>query len=156
MRDFLKMRNVSPMKWPTKWKVVADEELPKTKSKKYIRVGLSKVLGFEEDSEDILDGDDDDLQKSAPKNNTFIDWAVISGFRFVLACYVMFMHIGSNSSWGAFNNLRGWPWHVHVFFTLGGFSLVAPMNPVIEKASYTFCFSVTFNLITQHAFSAEI
>lgn len=44
MRDFLKMRNVSPMKWPTKWKVVADEELPKTKSKKYIRVGLSRFL----------------------------------------------------------------------------------------------------------------
>ena len=56
-----------------------------------------------------------------------------------LACYVMFMHIGSNESWGAFNNLRGWPWHVHVFFTLGGFSLVAPMNPVIPKKFKYFC-----------------
>lgn len=66
-------------------------------------------------------------------NNAYIDWDVISGFRFILSCYVMFMHIGSNDSWGAFNNLRGWPWHVHVFFTLGGFSLGAPMNPTIEK-----------------------
>lgn len=67
------------------------------------------------------------------KRNTFIDWNVISGFRFFLACYVMFMHIGSNNSWSAFSNLRGWPWHVHTFFTLGGFSLAAPMNPVIQK-----------------------
>lgn len=72
-------------------------------------------------------------QTKARTNNTYIDWDTISGFRFILACYVMFMHIGSNESWGAFNNLRGWPWHVHVFFTLGGFSLAAPMNPVIEK-----------------------
>ncbi len=56
--------------------------------------------------------------------NTFIDWNVISGFRFCLSCYVMFMHIGSNKSWGVMSNLRGWPWHVHVFFTLGGFSMV--------------------------------
>jgi hypothetical protein len=72
------------------------------------------------------------LEKKQP-NNTFIDWDVISGFRFLLACYVMFMHIGANESWKAFNNLRGWPWHVHLFFTLGGFSLAAPMNPVIEN-----------------------
>ena len=29
--------------------------------------------------------------------------------------------------------MKGWPWHVHVFFTLGGYSLAAPMNPSIEK-----------------------
>ena len=58
---------------------------------------------------------------------------MIGGFRFVLACYVMFMHIGSNESWGAFNNLRGWPWHVHVFFTLGGYSMASPMNPTIQR-----------------------
>ena len=45
----------------------------------------------------------------------------------------MFMHLGTNESWGALCNLRRWPWHVHVFFTLGGYSLSAPMNPVIEK-----------------------
>jgi len=62
-----------------------------------------------------------------------VDWDVIGGFRFILACYVMFMHIGSNESWGAFNNLRSWPWHVHVFFTLGGYSMASPMNPTIQK-----------------------
>mmetsp|Transcript_28088 Transcript_28088/g.42490 ORF Transcript_28088/g.42490 Transcript_28088/m.42490 type:complete len:325 (-) Transcript_28088:1039-2013(-) len=45
----------------------------------------------------------------------------------------MFMHVGANESWGSFNNLRGFPWHVHCFFTLSGFSLAVPMNPVIKK-----------------------
>ena len=39
----------------------------------------------------------------------------------------------SNKSWGQFNNLRGWPWHVHCFYTLGGFSMASPMNPAIKK-----------------------
>ncbi len=38
-----------------------------------------------------------------------VDWATLAGFRFVLACYVMFMHIGSNESWDAFSNLRQSP-----------------------------------------------
>ena len=119
---------MSPFKWPTKWKIVEDEELPKTKTKKYIRVCLAKHLDLEEEEQGACPL----IEKKKP-NNTFIDWDVIIGFRFLLACYVMFMHIGSNSSWGAFNTLRGWPWHVHVFFTLGGYSVAAPMNPVIEK-----------------------
>eukprot|EP00957_Ditylum_brightwellii_P211280 15365990-Ditylum_brightwellii.AAC.2 len=43
------------------------------------------------------------------------------------------MHIGSTDSWGKVNNLRGFPWHVHVFFTLGGYSVASPMNPMIAK-----------------------
>jgi acyl-CoA synthetase (AMP-forming)/AMP-acid ligase II len=39
LRVFLQKKDVSPLKWPTKWKIVEDEELPKTKTKKYIRVG---------------------------------------------------------------------------------------------------------------------
>lgn len=92
-------------------------------------LGLSEHLGLEVDAETMARPIADTKQSG----NTFIDWDVISGLRFLLACYVMFMHIGSSESWGAFNNLRGWPWHVHVFFTLGGFSLAAPMNPIIEK-----------------------
>ena len=76
----------------------------------------------------------EDLDEATTKQaSAKVDWDVISGFRFVLACYVMFMHIGSNKSWGSFNNLRGWPWHVHVFFTLGGYSMASPMNPTIQK-----------------------
>jgi len=77
------------------------------------------------------DGEKNVLSKLPSK--TRVDWDTISGFRFVLSCYVMFMHIGSTSSWGSFNNLRGFPWHVHVFFILGGYSMALPMNPAIEN-----------------------
>lgn len=130
MRQFLKEANLAPTKWPTKWIICTDSDLPKTKTKKYIRIGLARVLGLEDDSD----------TDNAPEKETKakIDWGAITGFRFFLACYVMFMHIGSNESWGAFNNLRGFPWHVHVFFTLGGFSLASPMNPTIgKKFSYS-------------------
>lgn len=130
MRERLKEAKLAPIKWPTKWVICQDIDLPKTKTKKYIRIGLAKVLG--------LEGDDDE-ESLPPQKETKarIDWGAISGFRFCLACYVMFMHIGSNESWGAWNNLRGFPWHVHVFFTLGGFSLASPMNPAIKtKFSY--------------------
>lgn len=94
-----------------------DEDLPKTKTKKYIRVGLSTHLGLDPK-------DDDDKNVINKETSADIDWEVIGGFRFILACYVMFMHIGSDKSWASFSNLRGWPWHVHVFFTLGGYSMV--------------------------------
>ena len=58
-----------------------DEELPKTKTKKYIRVGLADKLGFGDDAEDDV----------APNKQmkAKIDWGLITGFRFFLACYVM-------------------------------------------------------------------
>jgi acyl-CoA synthetase (AMP-forming)/AMP-acid ligase II len=39
MRTYLRKRDVNPLKWPNHWKVAKDEELPKTKTNKYIRVG---------------------------------------------------------------------------------------------------------------------
>ncbi len=127
MRSWLKETKLAPIKWPTKWVIVNDDDLPKTKTKKYIRIGLSTKLGLDPESE---------VEKSCPvkePSKAKIDWACLGGLRFVLACYVMFMHIGSTQSWGKLNNLRGFPWHVHLFFTLGGFSMAAPMNPVIRN-----------------------
>lgn len=70
------------VKWPTKWIIVSDDQLPKTKTKKYIRIGLSTHLG--------LDPKEDDSQEIAKKSTVAkVDWGVIGGFRFVLACYVM-------------------------------------------------------------------
>ena len=112
------------MKWPTKWVVCEDSELLKTKTKKYIIVGLSTHLGLDPEQE----GD-----KKKEPTKAQIDWGTLNGLRFLLACYVMFMHLGSNESWGAFSNFRGWPWHVHCFFTLGGYSLASLMNPLIRK-----------------------
>ena len=125
MRSWLKDVQVAPVKWPTKWIVVEDEQLPKTKTKKYIRIGLSTHLGMDPEEEKAVSASEN------PKAN--IDWACLGGFRFFLACYVMFMHIGSTQSWGKMSNLRDFPWHVHVFFTLGGYSLASPMNPIIKK-----------------------
>lgn len=93
MRQWMKEKELTPVKWPTKWAIVEDEVLPKTKTKKYIRIGLSTILGF--------DGEGDTGAKAKPKESKAqIDWGVITGFRFLLACYVMFMHIGDNLSWG--------------------------------------------------------
>ncbi len=47
MRMFLQKQDISPLKWPTKWKVVEDDELLKTKTKKYIRIGKECILSFE-------------------------------------------------------------------------------------------------------------
>ena len=132
MRRWLRDAKLAPIKWPTKWVVCTDDQLPKTKTKKYVRIGLAETLGLLDDEEDSAECP---IKKKETKAK--IDWEVITGFRFCLACYVMFMHIGSNESWGRFNNLRGFPWHVHVFFTLGGFSLASPMNPtILKKFSY--------------------
>jgi len=40
----MKKKDVSPLKWPSKWKIVEDDELPKTKTKKYIRLGEYNIL----------------------------------------------------------------------------------------------------------------
>jgi acyl-CoA synthetase (AMP-forming)/AMP-acid ligase II len=130
LRKWMKEKKFAPVKWPTKWWIGPDEDLPKTKTKKYIRVGLAEKLGF---------GEEEKAEAPSKEMKAKIDWGVITGFRFFLACYVMFMHIGSNESWGHFNNLRGWPWHVHCFYTLGGYSMASPMNPIIKKKfSYFF------------------
>jgi len=131
LRMFMKEKKFAPAKWPTKWAIVNDEDLPKTKTKKYVRIGLAEKLG--------LNDKEGKSTSRSRENKAKIDWGVITGFRFSLACYVMFMHIGSNESWGSFNNLRSWPWHVHCFYTLGGFSMASTMNPVIKKKFSYFC-----------------
>jgi len=137
MRQWLKGAKLAPIKWPTKWIVVKDEDLPKTKTKKYIRIGLSTKLGLDPDQQnkdaDNEDAGNADGGKKPDSSKAKIAWPVLGGLRMFLACYVMFMHIGSTDSWGRMNNLRGFPWHVHLFFTLGGYSMASPMNPVITK-----------------------
>jgi peptidoglycan/LPS O-acetylase OafA/YrhL len=124
LRALLANEKLALAKFPTKWTIVKDEELPKTSTKKYIRIGLSEVLGI-----DGGIGAPAAVALSTPKMN----WAVLSGLRFYLSLMVMFMHIGSDVSWGAVSNLRQFPWHVHLFFALGGFGMAAPMAPAIKK-----------------------
>jgi hypothetical protein len=42
---------------------------------------------------------------------------------------------------GHFNNLRGFPWHVHAFFILSGYSMASPMNPVSNTTLMRFLYS---------------
>ena len=113
IRTWLKTKKINEFKWPSKWRRVNDHDLPKTKSNKYIRNGLAKVLKLENDRTLKVDRD------------------VINGLRFLLSTKVMFMHIGSEESLGAFANLRNIPWHVHFFFLVGGYSTALTMSPKI-------------------------
>lgn len=123
LRKWMKEKKFAPVKWPTKWWIGPDEELPKTKTKKYIRVGLADVLGFggelsdapiKETKAKIDWGGKHILYQFKAVTATIslrcsfslfqlfltpCEYSVITGFRFFLACYVMFMHLGSNESW---------------------------------------------------------
>ena len=130
MRRWMKQQELAPYKWPTRWKLVSDAEyndLPRTNTRKLKRRESSTYLGFIDtsDDNDFKDSGEDEALKIANKvdQKALIDWDVITGFRAVLACYVMFMHLGSNESWGKVGNLRGWPWHVHCKF--GAFFVVS-------------------------------
>lgn len=130
MQRWMKSLNFDKLKWPTKYKIVLDTDLPKTNTKKYIRVGLSKHLGLSDELEIVSS-----LDLSKVERNAVIDYDVLSGLRFVLACYVMFMHIGSKKAMGSFGNLRAFPWHEHTFFTLAGYTMVSFVGQKIKKKS---------------------
>lgn len=161
LRVLAKQAGLASFKFPSVWKIVEIEALPRTANRKFIRNGLADVLGVKsghavETTEQNTKTNSKPAQSRAKKldkpvvasgdfhsipsasgagvsDKPKVDWAALAGLRFVLACYVMFMHIGSNESWGAFNNLRQFPWHVHTFFTLAGFSLAIIMPAMINK-----------------------
>lgn len=134
MREFLREMGLASYKFPSFLKLVTDDELPKTASRKYIRNGLAEVLQMGAGA-----AGQPALRPAAPAaagarlDAPKVDWSTLAGLRFVLACYVMFMHFGSTESWGAVSNLRQFPWHIHAFFALAGFSLVVFMPPVITR-----------------------
>lgn len=139
LRDFLRKEGLASHKFPAVVRIVAEEDLPKTASRKYIRNGLAAVLGLSGDAEQagprptaaVSSGRATAMLEEGGK--PVVDWAAIGGLRFILACYVMFMHIGSEQSWGAFANLRQFPWHVHAFFIVAGFSLAVYMPALINR-----------------------
>jgi len=124
--DCVFFHQLAPLKFPTKWKFVDDDALPKTKTKKYIRIGLSDVLGFE--ANEGADG-----AEAKVRSKPLVDYAALSGFRFILSSMVMFMHFGSNESFGDVSRVRNFPWHVHLFYITGGFSLANALAPPPKK-----------------------
>jgi len=133
MRDFLRKQGLANHKIPSHLRLVDDDVLPKTASNKYIRKGLAELLGIGAVSDSGGGAASSASPPAAPSDKPLLDWQTLSGFRFVLACYVMFMHIGSDASWGAVSNLRQFPWHVHAFFAVAGFSLAASMPALIAR-----------------------
>ncbi|KDB08851.1 Long-chain-fatty-acid--CoA ligase [Burkholderia sp. lig30] len=143
VREFLRKEGLAPHKLPAFIKLVQDEDLPKTSSRKYIRNGLAEVLGMGASASKktpppaVASGAKAASVETGVDGKPNVDWSAIAGLRFLLACYVMFMHIGSDQSWGAFANLRQFPWHVHAFFVVAGFSLTVFMPSLItRKASF--------------------
>jgi hypothetical protein len=123
-----KNHGIWPFKYPSVWKLVKGEELPRTASHKYVRQGLFEVLGI------APRGAEPPPQPPAsPAEKPKLDWSAVSGFQFVLVCYVMLMHFGAETSLGPVANLRQFPWHIHSFFTLAGFSLAISMPSPITK-----------------------
>lgn len=110
-------------KHPSVWQIVQDADLPKTKSNKYKRGDTAEALGLTR----IV------TVKPAPTRPK-VDFRVLDGFRFYLSAMVMFMHFGTDDSWGRVAKLRNFPWHVHLFFTLAGFTLAIVMPPPPQKA----------------------
>lgn len=152
MRKLLRDNGLASYKIPSHWRLVEKEQLPMTASKKYIRNGLAQVLGVSAEQNNVVPiapppVREPERQPAPAANDQFaavagasalddkpkVDWATLAGLRFVLACYVMFMHIGSNESWDAFSNLRQFPWHVHAFFAVAGFSLAIIMPSFINR-----------------------
>lgn len=139
LRNFLRQSGLAPYKIPAYIKLVSDDALPKTASRKYIRKGLAEVLGVVASTGNPAPSASSPAggQTASPArpaaDKPKVDWSTLAGFRFVLACYVMFMHIGSDVSWDAVSNLRQFPWHVHSFFAVAGFSLVAFMPSMIQR-----------------------
>lgn len=149
LRSFLLKRGVSAHKIPSIWRVVDKNDLPMTNSKKYKRNAMAESLGIttqpSPNQQNIAITSERKEKKVATKNTSEfalntnrldkpkVDWETIAGFRFILACYVMFMHIGANNSWEAFNNLRQFQWHVNSFFILAGFSIAILMPAMIQN-----------------------
>ena len=118
----IKEEKLHPYKVPEIIVFVTEDELPKTRSKKYIRLGLAEKLGVEEIDEVI------DLKNQLKPVK--IHEAVI-GVRFILACWVFFNHVGDfGESWGF---SRSFCVHPPAFFFLGGFLLAASTHVPVVK-----------------------
>ncbi|WP_045883392.1 AMP-binding protein [Pseudomonas chlororaphis] len=146
IRGFLREKGLAAFKYPAWLKMVADDDLPKTASRKYIRNGLAQVLGVAAaHAEPASIPAPVAVSRTQPaaaaqtlRDAPRVDWSTLAGLRFLLACYVMFMHIGSDESWGAVANLRQFPWHVHAFFVVAGFSLAVFMPALITRKAAFF------------------
>lgn len=158
LRGFLRDNGVSPFKFPSKWRFIEKEEIPRTPVGKFIRNQTWSKLKdsstvTESLRERVHDGRSWDPQNdNVGREKPAVDWPVLNSFRFVLICYVLFMHIGDHDSWGAFANLRQFPWHMHAFFLLAGFTLAVVMPSHISRSG-TFIWSRIMTIYPLYIFA---
>ena len=119
---------------PAHWKVVLDEDLPKTSTKKYKRAGLADILGMTKKVEETACS----LKKNSAK--PAVVSTGLSGLRYCMAVGVMFNHIGTvwqgddernpltygPAWWSAKATTFYFP--ATTFFVLGGFTLSHALN----------------------------
>ena len=146
LRSFLRTEGLlANWKIPKRIEFVKDSDLPKTRSGKYVRVGLSGVL-------DGLNLKEEPKCQRTEQKLPFQKAAF--GVQYVLAVAVMYVHIGNLHDWvvpssrqppetftrtvGAndWSNTRTWCLHTPLFFFVGGFFLATGcQSPITTKAS---------------------
>lgn len=116
-----------PFKLPDEVLLVTESDIPKTRSNKYIRVGLAKKLG--------LDSRATNNKLNEMRSVNYHEAAV--GVKFFLALAVTYVHIGNfdnrnlsdyshdTSRQYQWEHTRSWCWHNPLFFLVGGFLLAS-------------------------------
>jgi len=139
IRSMLLQSGLERHKVPEHIIFVSEDQLLKTRSNKYIRIGLAKHLG-------VLTDDMPPAKINDMKHVSLSDGAI--GLRFVLALAVMYTHIGNFDQWSVddyiiqnskdrnkgWSNTRLWCFHTPMFFLVGGFFLAAGTHsPVTDR-----------------------
>jgi len=137
VREACAVAELAAIKVPTRVVVVDDEDLPKTKTRKYVRTNLAEKL-----LPDATKDDDDETsltttssrkkKKEGPPKVS----PALSGARYVLVLWTMFQHFGSKKSFGKWAHLRGYNLHMPLFFALAGFQLASGMAPPPQKLAF--------------------
>lgn len=80
LRTFMRLQKFENYKFPMKWIIVEEDDLPKTKTRKFIRVGLAEKLGLDKEEEAQVAAVE--VVKKEENKKTAVDYEVLSGFRF--------------------------------------------------------------------------
>eukprot|EP00854_Cymbomonas_tetramitiformis_P002244 gene2244-2959_t len=133
VRKYARQAGLELHKIPAHFRIVDEDDLPMTATKKYIRIGLAQVLGVTGSTVAAV---------SHPLSYS----SCFAGLRFVLSCAVVFNHYGTTeidpeeaghgdpttNGLGVLSNMRS-DWPFSVFFILGGFSLAASTTKTVDN-----------------------
>jgi acyl-CoA synthetase (AMP-forming)/AMP-acid ligase II/acyl carrier protein len=120
LKAFCLKQGLNGFKVPQYVVIVKKEQLPKTSTNKYIRIGLSEKLGIVEESREAA--------TNLLKETRVVPISpAIGGCRVFLGFWIMYNHIGrrDHDGLGDWYDGRGWCSHVPAFIVLSGFMLAA-------------------------------